>query len=924
MPALPHASTPPAGPACGLCGAALPGGRADAVCPSCLLGLFDGAAADELPEVPGYELLGELARGGMGVVYRARQASPDREVALKVLLPRFAEDPEMLARFEIEARAMAALDHPGILPVYEVGARGGAPFFSMKFVAGGSLADRLKAGPMDPRAAAALLASLAEAVHFAHQHGVLHRDLKPGNFLFDGDGRPYVSDFGLAKLPMESGGGLTRTGSFFGTPQYMPPEVAGGSAAESTVAGDVYALGAVLYECLTGAPPHARHQNVGSLLRAIVDEPVVPLQAKRPGLPRDLAVVCQKALEKLPGARYASAGAMADDLRCWLQGYAISARPVGAAGRLWRWSKRHPLSAALALILLSVTLAGTVLLAASHRDRGVALQESRRQLHRSLVAQARAERLLGAPGHRGRALARLREAAALAPSSEIADEVVAGLARTDLTEMAAPIASAPAPIWPRRYLDDDEVIHTRLDSAGEVVLALLSSGRAALWRRGGSDPVAVWEPAEDRVVVGDVLADGSGVVLAGTTAGDGVFAAGAGQVLIRGLSAFPANAGFLVLDPRGALAALGGPDGLEVIELTGAGASRWRTAAEPVRCRPAWSPDGAEVAVALGETRAVVVLEAATGRRLASLALDEWPEHLAFHPVDRLLAVADAGGRLTLADPSTGRLIASVAARLTAVAFSSDGSVVRGEDPDGRSRAWRLESSTVFREWRPAPARESDGTVFDLRLSPNGTKLLTTATAGVRLWSVPAARETGFHAVENQRIDATTAAWWLGDSEILVQVPGGLERVAIDADGRPGAARRVPRPPGATVLDVRLDGSWLVRLADDEGDSFLEIWPQGDAARAAAAGTEPLGASEPLTAASPDGAWRADCGSDDVVVLASVARPSVRRLTPPFSPGFVRIGFIVDSHKIVMLSRDHRVFEWDLPAAARGLESLGF
>jgi hypothetical protein len=886
--------------------------------------LFDGAAADELLELPGYELLGELARGGMGVVYRARQVSPDREVALKVLLPRFAEDPEMLARFEIEARAMAALDHPGILPVYEVGARGGAPFFSMKFVAGGSLADRLKAGAMDPRAAAALLASLAEAVHFAHQHGVLHRDLKPGNFLFDGDSRPYVSDFGLAKLPMDSGGGLTRTGAFFGTPQYMPPEVAGGSAAESTVAGDVYALGAVLYECLTGAPPHARHQNVGSLLRAIVDEPVVPPQAKKPGLPRDLAVVCQKALEKSPGARYASAGALAHDLRSWLQGYAISARPVSAAGRLWRWSKRHPLSAALALILASVTLAGTVLLAASHRGRGVALQESRRQLHRSLITQARAERLLGAPGHRGRALALLREAAALAPSVEIADEVVAGLARTDVTELATPSPSGAAPFWPHRYLDEDEVVHARLATTGDVALSLLSSGRAALWRRGVSDPVAVWEPADGRVVVGDVQPDGSGVLLAGTAGGDGVFMAGPGQVPIRAVSGLPPNASFLVLDPRGERAALGGPDGLALIEVTGTGVPQWRTQAEPVRCRPAWSPDGAEVAVALGETRAVAVFEAATGRRLASLALDGWPEHLAFHPVERLLAVADAGGRLTLADPTTGRLTASLAARLTTLEFSSDGTLVRGADPDGRPRAWRLESSAVFREWRPAPARAADGTVFHLRVSPNGTRLLTAATAGVRLWSVPAARETGFHAVENQRIDAATAAWWLTDSEILVQMPGGLEHVALDADGRPGATRRVPRPAGATVLDVQVDGSWLVRQADDEGGGFLEIWPDGESARAVAAGSESLGESAPLTAASPDGAWRAACGSDDVVVLASAAGSSERRLTPPFSPGLIQIVFVSDSQKLVMLSRDHRVFEWDLPAAARGLESLGF
>jgi hypothetical protein len=399
----------------------------------------------------------------------------------------------------------------------------------------------------------------------------------------------------------------------------------------------------------------------------------------------------------------------------------------------------------------------------------------------------------------------------------------------------------PAPFWPRQPFDDDEVIQTRFTSAGDLALVLLGSGRAALWRRGVFDPVAVWEPADGRVVVGDMRSDGSGVVLAGTAAGDGLFETGPGPVPTRRVSAFSPNASFLVLDPRGGHAALGGADGLEVIDLTGEGASRWRTPAEPVRCRPAWSPDGSAVAVALGETRAVVLFEAATGRRLASLALDGWPEHLAFHPAGGVLAVADAGGRLTLADSVTGRLTASVAARLQALEFAPDGSVLRGTDSDGRSRAWTLEASDVFREWRPAPARTADGSVFGLKVSPNGTRLLTTATAGVRLWSVPAARETGFHAVENQRIDAATAAWWLGDSEFLVQVPGGLERVGLDADGRPGASRRVPRPPGATVLDVRMDGAWLVRQADDEGGSFLELWPHGDSARAVAAGTEARG-----------------------------------------------------------------------------------
>lgn len=270
-----------------------------------LLGAFDKAAKVGGITIPGYDLVKELARGGMGAVYLARQLRPEREVALKIMLPQIAEEPEMLARFQVEARAMASLDHPGILPVYEVG-ESRSSFFSMKLVTGGTLATRLKAGEIPSREAAAYMVEIATAVHFAHQHGVLHRDLKPANFLFDDKGGIYVSDFGLAKMPMEAGAdGLTQTESFFGTPHYMPPEVAGGSVAAATMAGDLYSLGAVLYECLCGRRPHSTQHAVAALLRAIVDEPIPPPRSVRSSVPRDLEIICMKALEREPSARYA-------------------------------------------------------------------------------------------------------------------------------------------------------------------------------------------------------------------------------------------------------------------------------------------------------------------------------------------------------------------------------------------------------------------------------------------------------------------------------------------------------------------------------------------------------------------------------------------------------------------------------------------
>ena len=287
-----------------------------------------------------YELLAEIARGGMGVVFRARQVSLQREVALKMILSAGLASAADVQRFRLEAEAAANLDHPHVLPIYEVGEYQGQPYFGMKLVSGGSLADRLAAHPRSPvRELVGLLVKVCRAVDFAHRRGVLHRDLKPANVLLDPDGTPYVTDFGLAKKSGREDSGLTRTGAVVGTPSYMPPEQARGEKGLTTAA-DVYALGAILYEVLTARPPFRGPTVMDTLLQVMTQEAADP-RTIDPSADRDLALVALKCLAKDPARRYESAAALADDLDRWLAGEPLSVRPLSPAAQVWRWVKRN-------------------------------------------------------------------------------------------------------------------------------------------------------------------------------------------------------------------------------------------------------------------------------------------------------------------------------------------------------------------------------------------------------------------------------------------------------------------------------------------------------------------------------------------------------------------------------------------------------
>jgi hypothetical protein len=430
-----HPQHDPALAACPVCGAALQALPADtATLPPPAAATPGGAFTRKLPTgiapaeaaasptiaVPGYEILGELGRGGMGVVYKARQLGLNRVVALKMILAGSHAAPEDLARFRTEAEAVARLQHPNIVAVYEVGEHHGLPFLALEYCSGGGLdrklharsptpspeagglldvlaralqaaqqrglvrsdvkaADVLRAEaatPLPAAEAAALVEVLARAMHYAHQKGVLHRDLKPANVLLAEDGTPKITDFGLARKVDDAH--QTASGAILGTPSYMAPEQAAGKSKDIGPVSDVWALGAVLYECLTARPPFRAATSLDTILQVLADEPP-PLRQVRPELPRDLETICHKCLQKEPGRRYGTALALAEDLRHFRTGEPIAARAIGTWGRLGRWCRRNPASAGLAAALLLALVLGTLIATLVAVQAGASAEEADRR-----------------------------------------------------------------------------------------------------------------------------------------------------------------------------------------------------------------------------------------------------------------------------------------------------------------------------------------------------------------------------------------------------------------------------------------------------------------------------------------------------------------------------------------------------------------
>ena len=466
---------------CPNCGAALPANAPAGQCPACLLkiGLVvaDGGLGFALGEtvktpmlptetpkpesesphlrnVGDYKLLEEIGRGGMGVVYKARQIRLNRLVALKLVRSGEFADQKEVARFRSEAEAAAHLDHPNIVPIYEVGEQEGRHYFSMKLIEGGALSERIanRKSQISNSEAAKLIACVARAVHYAHQRGLLHRDLKPGNILLDAQGQPHVTDFGLAKR-IETDSAMTLSGAILGTPAYIAPEQAAG-AKQLTTAADVYSLGAILYELLADQPPFVGETVMKTLQKVISEEPVPPsairsnrrkeapteilagdqslLTSAATDIDRDLETICLECLEKDPARRYGSAEALAEDLERWLVHKPILARPTGAAERVAKWMRRNPVLASALAVILLVAMAGLAGILWQWRAAVTARRATQEELWHSQLLDARSYRLGGQPGRRAKALEILARAAAHRPSVELRNEAIATLVLPDL------------------------------------------------------------------------------------------------------------------------------------------------------------------------------------------------------------------------------------------------------------------------------------------------------------------------------------------------------------------------------------------------------------------------------------------------------------------------------------------------------------
>ncbi len=427
---------------CGKCGVEL---VEYGVCPACSLEkgiLPESSITEPIPallfqDFGDYEFLEEIARGGMGVVYKARQRSLNRIVAIKMILAGRLANQTDLRRFRAEAQTAARLRHPNIVAIHEVGEHEGLPFFSMDYIEGYNLAQLVQNKPFPVKKSAAYVKTIAEAVHFAHSQGVLHRDLKPSNILIDQADHPHITDFGLAKrfdAPSDSAvqpSDLTLTGQVLGSPNFMPPEQGAASSKRNIgPASDVYSLGAILYQLLTGRPPFLA-ETLSQTLRLVAEsEPTSP-RLLNPGIPRDLETICLKCLAKEPARRYPSAAEFAEELGRFLKNLPIHARPARQVERLWRWCRNHPaiasLTALVALLMAAVSIISTVSAARLHQ----ANRQIQEKLRESLLAEARANRWSGKPGRRFNSLQALRKAAAIRPGLDLRNEAIAAMTLVD-------------------------------------------------------------------------------------------------------------------------------------------------------------------------------------------------------------------------------------------------------------------------------------------------------------------------------------------------------------------------------------------------------------------------------------------------------------------------------------------------------------
>ena len=741
--------------------------------------------------LPGYEILGELGRGGMGVVYKARDVKLNRVVALKVILAGSHADSQQLVRFLAEAEVVAQLQHAHLVPIFEIGRHNDLPYFTLEYVSGGNLAQKLQGMPFPPAAAARMAEQLAHGVHAAHRHGIVHRDLKPANILLAEDGTPKITDFGLAKR-VQSGVGMTVTGTIMGSPPYMAPEQADGKNRAVGPAADIYALGAILYELLTGRPPFKAATALDTLLQVCTDEPVPPRQFQSK-TPKDLETVCLKCLHKEPAKRYATAQALAEDLARFQMGKPVLARPVGRSERTWRWCRRNPVVAGLTGAVMLVLVLGslvswaltilalgekkradmqTELARDSNADAQAKAREARSQQAEALIAQARGIRTSHRPGQRFEALKALKEAKHIGDDLErpsawferLRNEVINALAMPDLHVTKAFDGLPEGTVDADLSVDFALYVHT--DESGACYVRRVADNvqvarlppekeRLALSRFipvfGPQRLLTRWEFASRRCELWDLSPDEP----------------------VRRLDEPNAYAGFFNQD--GSLFALSYYDGWIKVSSTDTGLSRFELAPTEIRREPFASlhPTLPIIAVCSYQSNLLQVRDLKSGAVLVSVRLP-WRRSYPclWSPEGRILAVSDANSGLIHLYSFN-----AAAAELTlrrALKGGENGGNFMNFNPAGDRMAIRGWNSQVGL-FDIGTGRKLFGlpssTVGTLRFDPTGQQL-----AGTRVGVL--GRQIG--------------VWSVGDSrEFRILVHGGTERrypdyflPAVHPDGR--------------------------------------------------------------------------------------------------------------------------------------------
>ncbi len=701
--------------------------------------------AETPPQVAGYEILGVIGRGGMGVVYKARHVGLNRIVALKMILAGGHASARDRARFRTEAEAVARLTHPNIVQIHDIGEADGNPFFSLEFVEGGSLAERLDGTPQPAKVAASMVETLANAVHAAHQHGIVHRDLKPANILLarsvdPTSSVPKITDFGLAKK-LDDESGQTHSGAIIGTPSYMAPEQAGGEVQRVGPTTDVYALGAILYELLTGRPPFKGQTPVDTVLQVIDEDPLPPTRLN-PRVPRDLETICLKCLQKAPAKRYATADALAADLRRFQNGEPILARPVSTMERTAKWVRRRPAVAILSALLVIVLAAAFVwIYLALERERQLrflsdfnaqaadnkakhaetAEKEMRAQLRNTLFAQAQRGRWSGRVGRRFESLSALAKAAAIQPSLALRNEAIACMALADVrvakewdgaaidgNTLAFDRAyeryargDARGNVSIRRVDDDAEIVH--LPGPGYL------SWEALFDPTGKYLAVAYYEEHKPQIVTLWDLADGKKI--------------------------FTRPYGRLDFNPDGTRMTMvftaGYPNGTVLnFDIPGGGKeTKYTGPYSPHQVR--YSPDGKRLAVA--GTGGAQIFEVATGARLGLLPNTGAGVGLAWHPDGVLLAVGGADSNVHIWNVDTKAKYAVLSGHkhmVTHVQFSHQGDFLTSESWDGFMRFWDVRGKKqlfTVSEFAGVPQRFTHERFLGVRKAGTKIKLMELA-----------------------------------------------------------------------------------------------------------------------------------------------------------------------------------------------------